>query len=57
LSIRWELQLQQTALDDVDLGRDRLQLHRQAGGSLVHEVDRLVGQESVGDVSRRQFGR
>ncbi len=51
-----ELELQEPALEDVDLGGDRLQLHRQAAGRLVDEVDRLVGQEAVGDVSRGELG-
>ena len=52
-----ELELEQPALEDVDLGRDRLELHRQPAGRLVDQVDRLVGEEPVGDVARRQLGR
>ena len=52
-----QLELEQPALEDVDLGRDRLELHRQPAGRLVDQVDRLVGQEPVGDVPRRQLGR
>ncbi len=48
-----KLELKQPALQDVDLGRHRLQLHRQPAGRLVDQVDRLVRQESVGDVPRR----
>ena len=33
------------------------QLHRQPAGGLVHQVDRLVRQEAVGDVAVRQLGR
>ena len=33
------------------------QLHRQPAGGFVHQVDRLVGQEAVGDVAVRQLGR
>ena len=39
----------------VELFRHRVAFHTQFCGSLVHEVDGLVGQESVGDVSFRQF--
>ena len=52
-----QLQLQQPALEDVDLGGDRLQLHRQPAARLVDQVDRLVGQEPVGDVPRRPAWR
>ena len=51
-----ELELQEPSLEDVDLGGDRLQLHRQSAGGLVDEVDRLVGQEAVGDVPRGELG-
>ena len=52
-----ELELEQPALEHVDLGRHRLKLHRQPAGRLVDQVDRLVGKEAVGDVARRQLGR
>ena len=52
-----ELELEQPALEDVDLGRDRLELHRQPAGRLVDQVDGLVGEEAVGDVAGRQLGR
>ena len=32
-------------------------LHAHARGGLVDQVDRLVGQEAVGDVARGQLGR
>ena len=40
-----KLELKQPALEDVDLGRHRLKLHRQPAGRLVDQVDRLVRQE------------
>ena len=46
-----DLELLDAALDLVDLGRDGGQLDRDARGGLVDEVDRLVGQEAVGDVA------
>ena len=39
----------------VDLSRHAFQFHRQAAGRFVHQVDRLVGQESIGDVSVGKF--
>ncbi len=52
-----KLELEQPALDHVDLGRHRLKLHGQPAGRLVNQVDRLVGKESVGDVAGRELGR
>jgi hypothetical protein len=52
-----QLQLQEPALHDVDLVGDRLELHREPAGRLVDEVERLVGEEAVGDVARRELGR
>ena len=43
--------------DDVDLGGHRVDLDAQLAGRLVDEVDRLVGQEAVGEVAVRQHGR
>src|ERR1700755_1294895 len=40
-----DLELLDPALDLVDLGRDAGELDADAGGGLVDEVDRLVGQE------------
>ena len=51
-----ELKLKQLTLKDVNLGRHRLEFHRQAAGRFVDEVDRLVWEETIGDVSRRQLG-
>ena len=46
-----DLELLDAALDLVDLGRHRVDLDAQARGRLVDQVDRLVGQEAVGDVA------
>ena len=42
------------SLDDVDLGGNRLELHRNPAGGLVDQVDRLIRQEAVGDVPLRE---
>ena len=46
-----DLELLDAALDLVDLGRHRVDLDLQPRGGLVDQVDRLVGQEAVGDVA------
>ena len=46
-----DLELLDAALDLVDLGRDGGQLDADARGGLVDQVDRLVGEEAVGDVA------
>ena len=46
-----DLELLDAPVDLVDLGRDRLDLHLQPRGGLVDQVDRLVGEEAVGDVA------
>ena len=51
-----DLELHHAAVDLVDLGRQRVDLDAQARGGLVDEVDRLVGQEAVGDVAVRELG-
>ena len=51
-----KLELQEPALEDIDLGRDRLQFHGQTAGGFVNQVDCLVGQETVGDVPRGELG-
>ena len=51
-----DLELQDAPLDDVDLGRHRVDLDAQLAGRLVDEVDGLVGQEAVGEVAVRQHG-
>ena len=52
-----DLELDDPPLDGVDLGRHRVDLDAQARGGLVDEVDRLVGQEAVGDVAAGERGR
>ena len=51
-----DLELQDAALDDVDLGGQRVDLDAQLAGGLVDEVDGLVGQEAIGEVAVRQHG-
>ena len=51
-----DLELLDPALDLVDLGRDGGELDADAGRGLVDEVDRLVGQEAVGDVAVAERG-
>ena len=48
-----DLELAHAALRLVELERRRVDLHPQARGGLVDEVDRLVGQEAVGCSGRR----
>ena len=52
-----DLELHDAALDLVDLLRHRVDLHPDARGRLVDEVDRLVGQEAVADVAVGEHGR
>ena len=52
-----ELELHEPPLHLVDLARHALQFHRDPARRLVHEVDRLVGEEAVGDVAVRELGR
>ena len=49
-----DLELHDPALDLVELRRHRVDLHAEARGGLVHEIDRLVGQEPIRDVAVRQ---
>ena len=51
-----DLELDAPPLELVDLDRHRVDLHAQPRGRLVDEVDRLVGQEAVGDVAVGQRG-
>ena len=46
-----DLELADAPLDDVDLGRHRVDLDAQAARRLVDEVDGLVGQEAAGEVA------
>ena len=52
-----DLELHDAPLDLVELRRHRVDLHPQLRRRLVDEVDRLVGQEAIGDVAVRQHGR
>ena len=45
------LQLHDTAVEIFDFLRFALHLHADAGRGLVHQIDRLVGQEAIGDVA------
>ena len=49
-----DLELHDVPLDLVDLGRHGVDLHAEPRGRLVDQVDRLVGQEAVGDVAVRR---
>ena len=46
-----DLELHDPAFELVELGRHRVDLHPQLRRRLVDEVDRLVGQEPIGDVA------
>ena len=52
-----DLELHHATVDLVDLDRHRVDLDPDPGGRLVDQVDRLVGQEAVGDVARRERRR
>ena len=52
-----DLELDAPALELVEFDGHRIHLHAQPAGGLVDEVDRLVGQEAVGDVAVAQDGR
>ncbi len=49
-----DFQLHHAAIDLVDLDRHRFLLGAQLGRRLIDQVDRLVGQESIGDVTLRE---
>jgi len=49
------LELFQPTADLIKLFGHRVALHTQLGGGLIHEVDGLVGQETVGDIAFRQL--
>ena len=50
-----DFQLFQPAFDFVQLFGKRITLHTEFCGCLVHQVDSLIGQETVGDVTVAQF--
>ena len=49
--LQLDLELHDVPVDLVDLGRLGVDLHPDPRGGLVDQVDRLVGQEAVGDVA------
>ena len=51
------LQLQDAAIEFIDLLRLGGDLHLQAGRRFIHQNDRLVRQEAIGDVAAAQHGR
>ncbi len=51
-----DLELHDPAFDLVELGGHRVDLHTQARGGLVDQIDRLVGQKPVRDVAVGQHG-
>ena len=52
-----DLELDAAALELVQLDGHRIHLHAQPAGGLVDQVDRLVGQEALGDVAVREDRR
>ena len=52
-----DFQLHDAPLDLVDFHGQRIDLHAQACGGFVDQVDRLVRQKAVGDVAVRKRGR
>ncbi len=51
-----DFQLQDLAFQLVDFGRHGVQFHAQARGGFVDQIDRLVRQETVGDVAMGEGG-
>ena len=49
------LELSQTTGDLIQFLRHGVTLHTEFGGSLVHQVDGLVWQESLGDITLREL--
>jgi hypothetical protein len=52
-----DLELASATCELVELDGERVDLHAQARGGLVDQVDRLVGQLAIGDVAARQHRR
>ncbi len=52
----FDLELEDSALDDVDLGWHRVDLDPEFGRGFIDEVDRLVGEEAVGEVAVGEHG-
>jgi len=51
-----DFELQDAALDLVNFRGQRIDLHAQAGGGFIDQVDGLVWQEAIGDVAVRKSG-
>ena len=51
-----DFELHDAALELIELRRHRVDLHAKLRRGFVHQIDRLVGQESIGDVTVRQHG-
>ena len=51
-----DLHLRELAVNGVYVGRHAVQFHAQAARRLVHKVDGLVRQETVGDVAVGEVG-
>ena len=51
-----DLELDDPAVQRLDFLRLAIDLHAQAAGGLVHQVDGLVGQEALGDVAVTERG-
>ena len=52
----FDLKLHHPPADFVQLGGHRVVLDPQPAGGLIDQVDRLVGQEAIGDVAIAQHG-
>ena len=52
----FDLHLRELAFGQVNLFRHAVDFDTQTAGCLVHKVDGLIGQETVGDVAVREFG-
>ncbi len=52
----FHLQLEDAAIQRVDLGGRAVQFDAAAAGGLVHQVDGFVGQEAVGDIAIGEHG-
>ena len=51
-----DFQLHDAALDFVNFGGQGIDLHAQAGGGFVDQVDGFIGQKTIGDVAVRKRG-
>ena len=53
----FHLQLQDAAIEFIDLLGLGGDLHLEPGRRFIHQVDRLIGQEAIGDVAAAEHGR